>query len=149
MIKLKLVALSLVLSSVSIIGACATPEAQVPTDELPTDNTLTVPEVSEDLSESTELEITDEIEEPSLTEEGGSLDETAMPEGEVPSDLEVAPIEGEASETPTDLDETAMPEAEGSTIDDTTMPEAEGSIELEDVTTPEAEVEPVPTEGAE
>lgn len=147
--KLKLIAFSLVLSSASILGACAAPEAQVPTDELPADNTLTVPEAnSEELSESTELEGTSDIEEPSLTEEGDSLGENAIPEGDVPSELEVAPTEGEATEIPSDLEENAMPEAEGSTLEDTTMPEAEGST-FEDATTPEAEVEPVPTEGAE
>ena len=142
MMKLKLVTLSLVLTLTSILGACATSETQVPAD----DN-------SGQLSESTELEGAGDIEEPSLMEETDSLEETAIPEGDVPSELEVAPVEvapveGEATETPMDFEENAIPEAEGNTFEDTTMPEAEDST-LEDVTTPEAEVEPVPVEGAE
>ena len=122
--KLKIAALSLVISTASILGACASPdEVQITPEESIPENSLSIPEPPEELSESTDIEVDYTTpEEPGITGDelpGVTIDETGnsealtTPEGEInlegegleslgetPEDgAESLPVEGESTET--------------------------------------------------
>ena len=121
--KLKIAVITLALSTASILGACATPEAEITPEEGTPENSLSIPEPTEELSESPEVELDDPTtpEDPSVTDklpgdsvEGDGNLELTLPEtGEetVTPDVDGVEDAGDASTEETQ----PLPEADTET----------------------------------
>lgn len=103
--KLKIAAITLALSTASILGACASPpEAEITPEEGSPENSLSIPDPTEELSEYPEVKLDDPTssEQPSVTDElpgatidgDGNLELTAPvgdPEGDLTTEETVTP----------------------------------------------------------
>ncbi len=110
----KLVTISMVLSSLSLLGACAAPENEVPDGGVEPDSSITVPEESDG---TTDDGMTDDATTDDGTTDGGMTDDGMTDETETSDPDNVPMIEG--SEDPEEIPgtETQIEGEPGETIE--------------------------------